>query len=202
MSGVGAGAAFADNRASVAKSDSDRLIAALRTQAYEEEALEEDLAFTSPVSSRKPSADKVSRSTKTKKGASLMSTEGKLNVEAVRSAGTVQQSAAAPTAEPARYAASDTGILAPKTVIAKDVAAIEERQNHAAQLPSVLLQKGLEVKVNVVGELADVIIMSSASFDAQSKDTVIKQVCIDLKALGFKRVHITDGKDYTMHFGL
>jgi hypothetical protein len=54
----------------------------------------------------------------------------------------------------------------------------------------------------VVGELAEVIILSSPSFDERSKDTVIKQVCLDLKLLGFKRVHITDGGSYTMHFGL
>lgn len=92
--------------------------------------------------------------------------------------------------------------IAPKTVLAKDYVAIEERQNYAAQLPKELLEKGVEAKVNVVGELAEVIILSSPSFTAQSQDTIIKQVCINLKSLGFKRVHITDGGAYSMHFGL
>ena len=100
----------------------------------------------------------------------------------------------------ARPAATEP--LAPKPVTAKDFVAIEERQNYAALLPNELLTKGVQAKVSLVGEQSEVIILSSPSFDANSKDTVIKQVCIDLKALGFKRVHITDGGDYSMNFSL
>ncbi|WP_188548506.1 hypothetical protein [Hymenobacter qilianensis] len=167
----------------------------MRTAAYQEEAIEEYLALNAPTASVKLRADTKARSKEISRKfapASAASSDTALLASA----------ASAGAADTAPDSALATESITPKTVVAKDVVAIEERQNYAAQLPKELLQKGMEATINVVGEQADVIIMSSRSFDAQSKDTVIKQVCIELKALGFKRVHITDGGDYTMHFGL
>lgn len=173
----------------VIESESTRLLTAAQTEAYENELAPPPVSrpASQPASSRKPRP----------RGQS-----------AAAAAATTAPDTATTTV--AQTATSDTGAapavatesIAPKTVLAKDYVAIEERQNYAAQLPKELLEKGVEAKVNVVGELAEVIILSSPAFDARSKDTVIKQVCIDLKTLGFKRVHITDGGDYTMHFGL
>ncbi|WP_133272893.1 hypothetical protein [Hymenobacter radiodurans] len=192
-----AAGAYAAELSEASEREAGRLLAAMRTEAYEEEESDEEQALNAPTAAKKLSATLNSRSNKL---------NNKLPLASAASANlpdTMQQAAAsvgAANTPPDSALAAES--ITPKTVVAKDVVAMEERQNYAAQLPNVLLQKGVEAKVSVVGEQADVIIMSSPSFDAQSKDSVIKQVCIDLKALGFKRVHITDGKDYTMHFGL
>ncbi|SMB99857.1 hypothetical protein SAMN00120144_2809 [Hymenobacter roseosalivarius DSM 11622] len=176
----------------------------MRTEAYQEEALEEDLALNASTPSKKLSVASKFRSKDITNAVPLATATRQPEAGPTKSTATAQLPATAPagTADTVADSTFTTKSIAPKTVIAKDVIAIEERQNYAAQLPEELRQKGVEAKINVVGELADVIIMSSPTFDARSKDTIIKQVCIDLKTLGFKRVHITDGGDYTMHFGL
>lgn len=170
----------------------------MRTAAYQEEAIEDELAHNTPTPSEKISAESKTRSKKITKKPLLASAAPANSPDTAQ----VASAASAGAVDTAGDSALATESITPKMLIAKDIVSIEERQNYAAQLPKELLQKGMEAKINVVGEQADVIIISSPSFDAQSKDTVIKQVCIELKALGFKRVHITDGRDYTMHFGL
>jgi sRNA-binding protein len=183
-------------------SQSDRLLTAVQAEAYEDDL---DTNLASRVDAQP----------------NRVSTRGKYSLKAQRKP--LSASSASPDRQAAQTTAADiapatktspgttdttadavlaTEMAAPKAVIAKDYIAIEERQNYASLLPTELLKNGVEVKVNVAGELSDVIILSSPSFDARSKDTVIKQVCVDLKSLGFKRVHITDGGEYSMHFGL
>ncbi|MBC6609021.1 hypothetical protein H8B13_19535 [Hymenobacter sp. BT188] len=194
------GSAFTTEQSNAIKADaeSDRLLAAMRTAAYQEEAIEEYQALNAPTTSDKLRADTKSRSKEITKKSGLASAASANSPDTAQLAST----ASAGVADMVRDSALANESITPKTVIAKDVVAIEERQHYAAQLPKELLKKGMKATINVVGEQADVIIMSSPSFDAQSRDTVIKQVCIELKALGFKRVHITDGGSYTMNFGL
>lgn len=190
--------ALASEELTTSDSAADRVLDAMQADTLEEEPEGPRSAPVRPVGP--PSRLKAA----TKPGSPKASTPQPAK-PAVRVATAATKPVAAPLAaitDTTTIRPAATEAIAPKPVIAKDYVAIEERQNYASQLPKELLDKGIEAKVNVVGELAEVIILSSPSFDERSKDTVIKQVCINLKSLGFKRVHLTDGGSYTSHFGL
>lgn len=179
----------------VMETESTRLLTTAQTEAFETDVDEAPVAAPSnnPAATRRPRPKALPK-------AQSRTEDKQMNAPVANTA--PEAGPAAPVIDTVTGAGDAPENIAPKTVLAKDYVAIEERQNYAALLPKELLEKGVEAKVNVVGELAEVIILSSPSFTARSQDAVIKQVCINLKSLGFKRVHITDGGDYSMHFGL
>lgn len=182
--------------AAVMAPESTRLLTAVQAEAFEDDSA---AAPRVAVQAKKPA---TTRPPRPKAVPNALARPGAIHKSTTATDAATGAAASASTTDTATRPGGATASLAPKAVLAKDYTAIKERQNYATLLPKELLEQGVEAKVNVVGELAEVIILSSPSFTARSQDTVIKQVCIDLKTLGFKRVHITDGGDYTMHFGL
>jgi hypothetical protein len=76
------------------------------------------------------------------------------------------------------------------------------KKYYAQELPEDAISDELNVRARVSGEQAEVITLSSQAFNTENKDFVLQQVRSELEALGFKRVHITNGRGFKTSTGL
>jgi hypothetical protein len=112
-----------------------------------------------------------------------------------------------PPAAPPKPSAAE--LAAARQRAAESRIAIAARQAHADQMPDAFkkyyaqelpedaISDELNVQVSVGGEQAEVITLSSPSFNAENQNFVLQQVRSELTELGFKQVTITDGKAFT-----